>query len=367
VNPVLPDTLAAYVPFHVFKGSQLAFLSDQCLRLYARKGQVLLGPGSQQEQAYFLMSGEICNPDSGEMITANFPHALHLKYRTPDTWVAQTDCSLFQIERQLLERFVCSAHVIKYLQIDIAYQRQFDEHGEWIHTLLESNLFHKISPLNLQGILSHMTAVPVSRGQTVIRQGDSGDCCYFVRDGVATITRVMEGSNSPVVLAEIGIGQCFGEDALLHDTVRNATVTMISDGVLMRLDKRGFLHLLREPTVDMLLSSDLDMALQTGSSLLDVRTEEEFLYNALSGALSMPLDLLRVKSRMLDAYKSYVVYCDTDLRSRAAVFLLGQLGIRARALAGGLDGPPTFPARRFACPAGSARRRFRNFPARSKL
>ena len=340
MSPLTPEALLAYIPFRVFSESRLGALLNFCSHLYVRKGQVLLEPGSVQSHDYFLMSGEVKFEKSGEMVTPVFPYALHYKYQNQEVVRAVTDCSLFQVERDVLDRFVCWAQVASYLDQDIACQRQYDEKAEWMRILLQSNLFYKVSPLNLQKIFSYMSPVPVKQGQTVITQGEMGDCCFFIKKGTAKVTRILQGEPEPVALAELGIGRCVGEDALLHEALRNATVTMLSDGLLMKMDKRDFVQLLREPAVDTLMSSELDMALQTGAVLLDVRTEEEYEYNHLTGALCMPLDLLRVKSRILDPYKLYIVYCDTDRRSKAATYLLEQQGIRARALLGGLNTLP---------------------------
>ncbi len=331
-----PDTLLGYVPFKIFSESRLCEIFKYCKPLYVSKGRVLMEPGRTQSQAYFLMSGKVKFEKSGETITPEFSYALHYKYQKQDTLVALTDCSLFQIESDILDRFVCWSQVSNYIKQDISYQRQYDDQADWMRTLLQSNLFYKVSPLNLQKIFSFLSPVSVKEGQKIITQGEPGDCCFFIKEGIARVTRSVDDKANPMLLAEMHVGQCVGEDALLHEATRNATVTMLSDGLLMRMDKRDFLQLLREPVVDTLTSSDLDMALQTGAVLLDVRTEEEYAYQHLTGALCMPLDLLRIKARLLDSYKLYVTYCDSDRRGKAAAYLLEQQGIRARALLGGL-------------------------------
>ena len=59
------------------------------------------------------------------------------------------------------------------------------------------------------------------------------------------MTRKVGGVEMP--LAELKAGDAFGEEALIVEGVRNATVTMKSDGVLLRLNKEDFIELLREP------------------------------------------------------------------------------------------------------------------------
>ena len=68
---------------------------------------------------------------------------------------------------------------------------------------------------------------------------------------------------------------------------------------------------------------------------IDVRTQDEFEQGHMPGALNMPLNLLKLKSRMLEADRHLVVYCNSGRRSEAAAYLLGQDGFKVSALAGG--------------------------------
>lgn len=333
-------TLKGYVPFQAFTEARLSVLLDHCLPFYARKGQILMEPGKPQDHAYFLLAGEVKCLQSGRVLDARYAYPLHDRRQHQEVLLALTDCSLFQIERDFLDRFLCWSEAARYLEEDIACQREFDGQQEWMLTLLNSNLFYKVSPLNIQKIFMYLNAISVRQGDVMIRQGDLGDGCYLIREGEAVVTRQLGADTKSLVLARIGPGRCFGEDALLHETVRNATVTMCSNGTLMKMEKRDFVQLIKEPAVDTLLYSDLDVGLQTGSLLLDVRRTEEFQRQHLSGALSMPLSHLRLQARTLDPYGCYIVYCDTDRRSKAAAHFLSQQGLRVRALQGGLNHLP---------------------------
>jgi CRP-like cAMP-binding protein len=58
----------------------------------------------------------------------------------------------------------------------------------------------------------------VPPGERVFEQGDPGDRVYVIDDGGAEV--VHDGR----MIGTLGRGECFGEIALLHDTVRTATV-----------------------------------------------------------------------------------------------------------------------------------------------
>jgi len=82
--------------------------------------------------------------------------------------------------------------------------------------------------------LSDATAEP---GEAVMREGDTGDHFYIVRDGDLTVTARSE----PARPLE---GGYFGEIALLRDVPRTATVTAATKVHLYALQRDDFLDVL---------------------------------------------------------------------------------------------------------------------------
>ena len=64
------------------------------------------------------------------------------------------------------------------------------------------------------------------------------------------MTRATPANPNGVKLATLSVGDSFGEEALISDSKRNATVTMLTEGHLMRLNKEDFNSLLNEPLLD---------------------------------------------------------------------------------------------------------------------
>ena len=168
-----------------------------------------------------------------------------------------------------------------------------------------------------------------------VRRGDEADCCYIIKEGIAEVT--IPGSAGPVTLALLEKGQYFGEEGLLIEGTRNADITMNTNGVLMRLDKADFDTLLKAPSLAMVDFSTAMADVESGKAQwIDVRLADEQERGVLKGAVCLPLQALRVKSRMLPKDRRYIVYCDTGRRSAAAAFLLGVLGYDTQILEGGL-------------------------------
>jgi rhodanese-related sulfurtransferase len=83
----------------------------------------------------------------------------------------------------------------------------------------------------------------------------------------------------------------------------------------------------------------LSAELAADAICIDVRLLEEFDVARLHQSENIPLSCLRLlMETQLDIHKKYIVYCDTGLRSRAAVSLLQEQGFSAQYLLNGIDG-----------------------------
>ena len=174
-------------------------------------------------------------------------------------------------------------------------------------------------------------------GEVVIRQGDDGDYYYIIKAGKAKVIRAAK-TGAELTLATLKDGDAFGEEALLSEAKRNATVTMATDGTLMRLAKEDFNALLKEPMLNWVTESDADALIKAGAKWLDVRLESEHANTGIKGSINIPLFMLRLKADSLDVNSRYIIYCDTGRRSSAAAFLLSERGFQVSVLKGGVAG-----------------------------
>ena len=90
----------------------------------------------------------------------------------------------------------------------------------------------------LASIADKMFAQPVVAGEVVIRQGDRGGNFYLIREGALAV--VKDDGTGPRVVAALGQGDCFGEEALLTGHPRNATVRATQDSLLYALKEADF-------------------------------------------------------------------------------------------------------------------------------
>jgi rhodanese-related sulfurtransferase len=208
---------------------------------------------------------------------------------------------------------------------------------DWMTMLLQAKAFHKIPPANIQAIFMRMQQINYKSGDVVLKQGSEGDYFYVLTRGKCLVTRETPLNKEGIKLAELDVGDTFGEEALISDAKRNATVTMTTDGAVMRLGKEDFKRLLNEPMLDWVSSEEADQIVQGGGQWLDVRLPSEFENHHKDGAINIPLYFIRLKINTLDKDKKYVVCCDTGRRSSAGAYILSERGYHANVLRGGIN------------------------------
>ena len=74
------------------------------------------------------------------------------------------------------------------------------------------------------------------KNQTVFRQGELADSVFFIEEGKVKVSVVSEQGKEAVVAIH-GKGDFFGEGCLTGQPRRLATVTSMTECVIMRLDK----------------------------------------------------------------------------------------------------------------------------------
>lgn len=198
---------------------------------------------------------------------------------------------------------------------------------------LKYGAFSQLPSAHIEELLRRFRRIDVRKGDVVIREGAEGDFYYVIESGRCKVERMIGGVS--MLLAELRSGDAFGEEALVSEARRNATVTMKTDGVLLRLDKKDFNELLRDPLLHRVSIEEARLKIANGGQWIDVRYPSEYQYDGLPGAINIPLAEIRNAFGVLDNSREYVLYCQSERRSAAAAFLLAQRGYKAFVLGGG--------------------------------
>src|SRR5579875_832420 len=321
------QVLKSFAPLDGLKRENLAALAKKVSIRTMSAGRFLFREGETDKRTVWLVGG-LVELREGErtigMIRGGTPEARNpLAPQLPRRFSARAvdEVSYLAIDSELLDVMITWDQTGTYEVEELQTQAGAAGGDDWMTTLLSTKSLQR---------------VPYKSGEIVIKQGDEGDFFYVIVSGKCSVTRETPLNREGIKLAELGPGDTFGEEALIAEAKRNATITMLTDGVLMRLAKQDFRELMNEPLLQWASYAEARDIVARGGKWLDVRLPSEHQNLCIEGSLNIPLYFIRLKLSTLDRGTPYVVYCDTGRRSSAAAYILVERGFDAYVLKGGL-------------------------------
>ena len=140
-------------------------------------------------------------------------------------------------------------------------ERQTDREAAFL--LAQVPLFATLSKRHLGRVASVATAKRIPAQTPLVRAGEPADAFYVVLDGKARV----EVPGRPV---ELAAGDFFGEMALIDGERRSATVTTLSEVLVLTVPRARFLALLEaEPKVALALMETLTRRLRDTQGALE--------------------------------------------------------------------------------------------------
>ncbi len=229
------------------EGRELACARTQDAHSQLDAGRVLFKEGDTDKRTFYLVAGSVelrAEDRIVGVIRAGSPEArAALAPGLPRKFTARarSDLEYIMIDSDLLDVLLTWDQTGQY-EVAELNSDGLGVTGDWMTTLLQTKAFHRIPPANIQAIFMRMQRINYRAGDVVIKQGTEGDYFYVVVAGKCVVTRETPLNKEGIKLAELGPGDSFGEEALIAEAKRNATVTMATDGTLMRLGKNDFQH-----------------------------------------------------------------------------------------------------------------------------
>jgi CRP-like cAMP-binding protein len=108
------------------------------------------------------------------------------------------------------------------------------------------------------------------KDQTVFSQGDPADAVFYLQNGKAKVTVVSEHGKEAVV-AILGTSEFFGEGCLAGQARRIATVTTMTESVIVRLEKAAIIRVIHQGPAfsEMFIAHLLGRTIRVEADLVD--------------------------------------------------------------------------------------------------
>ncbi len=345
MNPY-SETLKHIHPMNSFGPEQFKSFIEATQSHEFAEGDSVYQQGNEDQQMYFLVGGSVQRKSDGKSprpLAAGDPDALYplgnLQPRPHTATVSPGGAVIVSADRNLVEDLATRSQLVTNempaLSVtDVADSQAGD--GAWMFQIVQTEIFRDLPTENIERFFASVERVEFAAGQEVVRQGAAGDFYYMIAEGDAQVSRM--AGRHPIPIATLGPGDSFGEEALISGLPRNASVTMTSPGVLMRLAKERFDALLIKPVVQSISPREAARQIKSDKAdLIDVRLDNEHGSRNIRGCTNIPLFRLRDAIAELDNSRRYITYCDCGARSSAAAFLLSQHGHEASFIEGGMS------------------------------
>ncbi|AXQ31341.1 hypothetical protein D0B54_22815 [Solimonas sp. K1W22B-7] len=333
-------------PLNRLSPEALAQLSAGLRLREVAAGTRLFGVGETPASHYYLLAGRVELLDAhGRLLLApevapgaapvalpqDVPSAQELRVAAPSR--------LLEVDRELLNQVMLSDQPDSAHAIELAYADAVPG-GAWPEAFLRARGYAGIGRDRLDQLFRALLPVPVRAGDCFIREGETADCFYIVAEGSCEVTRRLPDLPEPMRVAEYGPGATLGEDGLLAQSPRNASVRMLTDGCLMRLSGDDFRRLLQPALALPVSYAEAREMAGSGARWLDVRLPGEIGGRRLPEAIYIPHPVVRARLFTADPSYRYIVVCDNRRDSPVIAYMMSKYGYDARYLEGGYDAIP---------------------------
>jgi CRP-like cAMP-binding protein len=237
----------------------LRALAAACKHRTLAAGEVLLRQGEPGEEMYLVLDGtlRVTRRDGadeivlGEVRRGEHVGEIALLEQKPRsaTITSLTPCSLLALGRSDFDAFLAGHPEVREELMALlrertrwASVRRVRPPREVVVSTL-AGFLGGVGEAVLKAIEGEVEWVTLPRGAVLLRQGEAGDCLYFIVSGRLRIYGQGEGG-AEVGIAELGPGGTVDEMALLGGQPRSASAAAAIDSELLRLSKAGFEALL---------------------------------------------------------------------------------------------------------------------------
>ncbi|KAK0152565.1 cGMP-dependent protein kinase 2 [Merluccius polli] len=114
-------------------------------------------------------------------------------------------------------------------------------HQEYFNFLRSVSLLKELPEEKLAKIVDCLEVDYFNRGEFIIREGEEGNTFFIIAKGEVTVTQTTEAHGPPQEIKTLGVGDYFGEKALISEDVRSANIVCnANDTQCLVVDRENF-------------------------------------------------------------------------------------------------------------------------------
>jgi len=233
----LSDILCDNFLFKGLDGEQMSTLLDAMFMATFKAGDTIIEQGAEGDNFYVVFEGacEVYVAKAGaepakvhEYGVGGSFGELALMYNAPRaaTVKAASECTLFAVDRV----------TFKFILMDTTVKQRNLYNG----FLSNVSILSTLTEYERMIIADALEPQEYDDGAVIIKQGDSGDAFYIIAQGEVACTQQGSRDAPPSKIGSCGVGDYFGEIALLTNRSRACTVTAVGHVKVLALQRKTF-------------------------------------------------------------------------------------------------------------------------------
>ncbi len=341
------EILTNFFPLNTIDKQYFDQLKQQAIISTCKAGEIVTKCGLEGNLHHYLISGEVeirlafdnrfTLADDAEQ--AQFPLEDNIKKQ--GIIRATQSCQLLIINIDIVDQLKAWSQSHNYEIIHLHESHDIGEDGlinddlneDWSNLFIQTPLASNLSACDLHKLFTALEEFDVKAGETIVQCNTNGEYFYIVQSGMAEVITDPNGAYAGKSF-ELSMGDYFGDEALVADTMRNASVVMRSDGRLGKLHREAFNKIVKEAVVKTKLNHNVDGGMHDLYHYLDVRLPLEFRTEHHLKSENVPISHLRMQLDNMDYSKIYFITPEGGRRSELATYLMRQAGFEAYCMVG---------------------------------
>ncbi|KAM8924459.1 cGMP-dependent protein kinase 2-like [Pelodytes ibericus] len=189
-------------------------------RVYSQS-QLVIQEGAAGNHLYVLAEGLLDVIQNSRLLGQMHPGtafgelAILYNCKRTATVKAVTDSKIWVLDRQVFQNIMMSSAQA--------------QHQEYFSFLRSVSLLKDLPEEKLSKIVDCLEVDFYDKGDYIIREGEEGNTFFIIAKGKVSVTQAVEGSQEPQQIKTLGVGDYFGEKALISEDVRSANIIAEED------------------------------------------------------------------------------------------------------------------------------------------
>jgi cGMP-dependent protein kinase len=256
----ITQALDSHFLFKNIQGDERKLMIEEMKQYTVSAKEIIFEQGKPGECFFVLVSGKLAVLVNNNQINEINPGTGFGEYALIDN--CARSATILTIKKSVLwglDRKSFKKSIENLNASNLAENRQF---------LDSVPLFQVLTKKQKDLILSALTSQNWETGQKIIKEGDTGDSLYIIKDGTVACTQ------KGIEIRQMAKGSFFGEQALLNNCVRTATIVALTDVKILSIGRNLIVKVLGDNLEQVLLRNTIFVSF-TKSQVFKAFTEDQ--------------------------------------------------------------------------------------------